>query len=53
MVKLAEGLLMLSDFRTTKITPKICSQLTERGRKYASLAGVHHRLYRGVRPIMR
>lgn len=49
MVKLAEGSLILSDFRTTKITPEIFTQLTERGRKYASLAGVHHRLYRGRR----
>ncbi|KAG2156425.1 hypothetical protein DEU56DRAFT_234799 [Suillus clintonianus] len=49
MVKLAEGSLILSDFRTTKVTPEICTRLTERGRKYASLAGVHHRLHRGRR----
>lgn len=49
MVKLAEGSLILADFRTFKMTPEIHARLTERGRKYASLAGVHHRLYRGRR----
>ncbi|KAG1752416.1 uncharacterized protein EDB91DRAFT_1243185 [Suillus paluster] len=49
MVKLAEGSLILADFRTTKMTPEICARLTERGRKYAALAGVHHRLHRGRR----
>ncbi|KAG0703848.1 hypothetical protein DFH29DRAFT_914338, partial [Suillus ampliporus] len=49
MVKLIEGSLILADFRTTKMTPEICARLTERGRKYASLAGVHHRLHRGRR----
>ncbi|KAG1768716.1 hypothetical protein EDD22DRAFT_949400 [Suillus occidentalis] len=47
MVKLAEGSLVLADFRTFKMTPEICARLTERGRKYASLAGVHHMIYRG------
>ncbi|KAG2349274.1 hypothetical protein BDR05DRAFT_1056135 [Suillus weaverae] len=49
MVKLAEGSLILADFRTMKMTPEICARLTERGSKYASLAGVHHRLFRGRR----
>lgn len=49
MVKLAEGSLILADFRTFKMTPEIGARLTERGRKYASLAGVHHMLYRGRR----
>ncbi|KAG1892077.1 hypothetical protein F4604DRAFT_1697243 [Suillus subluteus] len=49
MVKLAGGSLILADFRTSKITPEIYGRLTERGRKYVSLAGVHHRLYRGRR----
>lgn len=49
MVKLAEGSLILADFRTLKMTPEIRARLTERGRKYASLAGVHHMLYRGRR----
>lgn len=49
MLKLTEGSLILADFRTSKITPEICGRLTERGRKYASLAGVHHRFYRGRR----
>ncbi|KAG1782930.1 hypothetical protein EV702DRAFT_1274453 [Suillus placidus] len=49
MVKLAEGSLILADFRTMKMTPEICARLTERGSKYASLVGVHHRLFRGRR----
>lgn len=49
MVKLAEGSLILADFRTSKMTPEICERLMERGRKYVSLAGVHHRHYRGRR----
>jgi hypothetical protein len=52
MVKLAEGSLILTDFRTSKMTPEICGRLTERGRKYASLAGIHHKLYRGRRVMI-
>ncbi|KAG1735045.1 hypothetical protein EDB19DRAFT_1910886 [Suillus lakei] len=49
MVKLSEGSLILADFRTTEMTSEICARLTERGRKYASLVGIHHRLHRGRR----
>ncbi|KAG1868139.1 hypothetical protein C8R48DRAFT_671601 [Suillus tomentosus] len=53
MVKLTEGSLILADFQTFEMTPEIRRRLTERGRKYASLAGFHYKLHRGVRPIMR
>ncbi|KAJ8596719.1 hypothetical protein M405DRAFT_102264 [Rhizopogon salebrosus TDB-379] len=49
MVKLSEGSLVLADLLTFKMTPDICQRLTERGRKYTSLAGVHYRLHRGRR----
>ncbi|KAG2155138.1 uncharacterized protein EDB93DRAFT_1131428 [Suillus bovinus] len=52
MVKLTEGSLILADLRTFKMTPEICRRLTERGRKYVALAGVHHRLHRGRRIIV-
>ncbi|OAX38591.1 hypothetical protein K503DRAFT_717985 [Rhizopogon vinicolor AM-OR11-026] len=46
---LSGGSLILANLITTKMTPEICERLMERGRKYASLAGVHHRLHRGRR----
>ncbi|KAG1806459.1 uncharacterized protein HD556DRAFT_1436418 [Suillus plorans] len=52
MVKLIEGSLILADFQTFEMTPEICKRLTERGRKYASLAGFHYKLHRGRRIIV-
>jgi len=49
IVKLSEGSLVLADLLIHKMTPDICRRLTERGRKYTSLAGVHYRLHRGRR----
>ncbi|KAG2115818.1 uncharacterized protein F5147DRAFT_381763 [Suillus discolor] len=51
-IKLVEGSLILADFQTSEMTPEIRRRLTERGRKYASLAGFHYKLYRGRRIIV-
>ncbi|KAG1803153.1 hypothetical protein EV424DRAFT_338779 [Suillus variegatus] len=51
-VKLVERSLILADFQTFEMTPEIRRRLTERGRKYASLAGFHYKLYRGRRIIV-
>ncbi|KAG2115816.1 uncharacterized protein F5147DRAFT_674779 [Suillus discolor] len=52
VVKLTEGSLILADFQTYEMTPEIRRRLTERGRKYASLAGFHYKLHRGRRIIV-
>ncbi|OAX33053.1 hypothetical protein K503DRAFT_776013 [Rhizopogon vinicolor AM-OR11-026] len=51
-LSLYEGSLVLDGLPITKMTHEICVRLTERARKYISLAGVHLRLYRGRRIVV-